>query len=82
MTVLYEISLGNNQFSSLRKDIPEISEHILASRIANLIEQGLITKEGIANTVPLQIIYEVTAKGQQLLSLVDGLYQWKRYWDE
>lgn len=82
MTVLYEISLGNNQFTALRKSITEISEHVLAQRIADLTEQGLITKEEIGNTIPLQITYTATEKGEQLLTLVDGLSQWNRHWDK
>lgn len=82
MTILYEISLGNHQFSSLRKSIPEISEHILANRIGNLTKQELIIKSVVENTIPSQIIYTVTAKGKELLSLVDELCQWNRNWND
>ena len=80
MTVLYEISLGNNQFTALRKSVTEISEHVLAKRIGDLTEHGLITKQEIGNTIPLQITYTATEKGEQLLSLVDGLCKWNRHW--
>lgn len=82
MTVLYEISLGNNQFTVLSKNIAEISEHVLAKRIADLTEQELITKKEIGDTIPLQITYTVTEKGEQLLSLIDGLCKWNRHWDK
>ncbi|MDQ1095367.1 MULTISPECIES: winged helix-turn-helix transcriptional regulator [Chryseobacterium] len=80
MTVLYEISSGNNQFTFLRKSIPEISEHILGTRINDLVQQKLITKKEIENTVPLQIMYVVTVKGEELLSLVNELCIWDRNW--
>jgi len=80
MTVLYEISLGNNQFTALKKSVTEISEHVLAKRIADLTGQGLISKKEIGDTIPLQITYTVTEKGKQLLSLVNGLYHWNRHW--
>ena len=80
MTILYEISRGKNQFTSLRKDIPEISQQVLAVRIADLTEHELITKEEKENTVPLQISYKITVKGKQLLLLVDGLEKWNRAW--
>lgn len=80
MTILYEISLGSSQFSSLRKNIPEISEHILATRINDLVAQDLITKEEIPNTIPLQITYFVTTKGEELLSLVNKLCHWNKNW--
>jgi len=80
MTVLYEISLGNNQFSSLKKNIPEISEHILATRVSDLVKQDLITKKEIEDTIPLQITYVTTIKGNELLSLVNELCIWNRNW--
>jgi len=81
MTILYEISLGNNQFSTLTKSIPEISEHILATRVNSLVENSLIEKNERMNTTPLQIIYSITDKGKQLLSLVDSLCRWDEYWN-
>lgn len=76
MMVLYEISLGNNQFSSLRTSLHGISDHILALRINDLYKQGLITKQKLAYTFPSQIIYEVTTKATHLLKLVNGLNEW------
>ncbi|MCT3918901.1 helix-turn-helix transcriptional regulator [Elizabethkingia anophelis] len=81
MTILYEISLGNNQFSTLTKSIPEISEHVLATRVNNLVENNLIEKNERLNTTPLQIIYSITDKGKQLLLLVDSLCKWDGYWN-
>lgn len=81
MNILYEISLGNNQFSALTKSIPEISEHVLATRVNNLVENNLIEKNERMNTTPLQIIYSTTDKGKQLLSLVDNLCKWDGYWN-
>lgn len=80
MMVLYDISLGRNQFSSLRKSIPGISEHILAARISSLTQQGLIRKNDVEHTIPLQIVYTVTKKGEELLFFVDKLCQWDRNW--
>lgn len=81
MTVLYEISLGNNQFSVLGKCIPEISENVLATRINNLVENDLIEKTEKMGTTPLQIIYTITEKAKQLLTLVDSLYKWDGNWN-
>lgn len=81
MTILYEISLGNNHFTSLRKSIPAISEHMLGTRISDLVEQKLIIKKEIENTIPLKISYMVTEKGKQLLSLIDKLFIWNKNWN-
>lgn len=81
MTILYEISLGNDQFSALTKSIPEISEQVLATRVNDLVENNLIEKNERTNTTPLQIIYTTTDKGKQILSLVDNLCKWDVYWN-
>lgn len=76
MAILYEISLGNDQFSSLKKSLHVISDHILASRISDLLSQGLITRGEIENSVPSQILYSVTEKGKELLELMNRLQEW------
>lgn len=76
MMVLYEISLGNNQFSSLKTSLPGLSDHILALRINDLYKRGLITKRKIPHTFPSQISYKVTERAAQLLELINGLNEW------
>lgn len=80
MMVLYEISLGNNQFSALQKSIPEISQQVLATRIQDLVDQELITKHEVMNTVPTQVTYLLSKKAEELLLLMDGLFQWTKQW--
>ena len=76
MTVLYEILLGNNQFSSLKASLPGISDHILALRINDLYKRRLITKRKIGHTFPSRVAYQITPKASQLLELVNGLNEW------
>ncbi|WP_404477574.1 winged helix-turn-helix transcriptional regulator [Sphingobacterium sp. ML3W] len=78
MTVLYEISLGNNQYSSLKKSVPEISEHVLAARVKTLCKQKLVIRHEIPDRIPLQIKYTVTDSGRELLSLISDLCQWTK----
>jgi len=76
MAILYEISLGNNQFSSLKKSLDSISDHILGSRVSDLFREGLIAREEIESKGPAQIKYSVTKKGAELLYLMERLHQW------
>lgn len=80
MTILYEISLGNNQFSSLGKAVSGISQNVLGLRVNDLVKEGLIIKSKVENIMPLQIIYIITPKGTQLLQIIDDLSEWKRKW--
>lgn len=80
MTVLYEVSQGHNQFSSLRRNLADISDHVLSARINNLATNGLLVKNEVKNSVPLQITYTVTQKGVQLLKIVGDLEGWNQRW--
>jgi len=76
MAVLYEISVGHNQFSSLLPVFSGLSEHILAARIQDLNQNGLIIKVPKPDSVPIQICYAITSKGYDLLSIVASLHDW------
>lgn len=76
MAILYEISLGHDQFSSLLAVFSGLSEHILAARIQDLDQNGLITKMPRPDSVPMQICYTITPKGYDLLAIVDRLHHW------
>ncbi|WDF70536.1 helix-turn-helix domain-containing protein [Sphingobacterium oryzagri] len=82
MAVLWEISIGHKQFSSILNQLAGISEHMLASRIRSLENEELITKLPITDTVPLQIHYSVTPKGYALLAIIDTLHQWTARWKD
>lgn len=80
MQILYCISKDVYQFSKLKKVFPTISDQILGKRISELQQERLITKIQIPETVPQQIKYEVTAKGEELLSIVLDLHFWSQKW--
>ena len=82
MSALYGISLGNDQFTLLKADMPSISDHILAARINDLVDGDLIQKREIEDSVPLGTRYVITAKGKDLLVLVDKIHQWDTRWKE
>lgn len=80
MAALYEIAQGNDQFSSLRKRIEGLSEHVLGTRIQDLVEQGLIQKEEMAESKLRRVRYRITAKGEELLCWMDDLHAWTKKW--
>lgn len=65
--ILYILSQGPMNFAGFLKLLPEISEEVLAARIADLNEGGLIEKkEG----------WILTSKGKALTIALGGLAQW------
>lgn len=81
MQILYCVSNDVYQFSKLKKFFPSLSDQVLAKRIGELQEEGLIIKREIPDTCPQQIKYEVTDKGRELLAIVLDLHNWGKKWE-
>jgi Predicted transcriptional regulators len=76
MQILHSIKHGIHQFSTLKKAFPSLSDQILGKRLSELVEDELVKKTPIANTIPPQIAYTATKKGEELLKIVDDLHKW------
>jgi len=80
MQVLHSIHHGVRQFSLLKEAFPTISDQILGKRLSELVAEGLVFKTEVVNTVPQQIAYTTTKKGEELLKVVADLHQWEMRW--
>lgn len=76
MQILYSISKGLKQFSLLKRAFPSLSDQILGRRLAELVEEGLIEKKILLDTVPTQITYSITPIAIKLLDIISDLHQW------
>ena len=66
MQILYCISQNVQQFSKLKEIFPSLSDQVLGKRLGELVEEELVNKVTLENTVPHQIIYTVTPKAKNL----------------
>ncbi len=80
MQVLHSIQNGTRQFSLLKDAFPSLSDQILGKRLSELVKDKLVNKTAVADTVPQQIAYSVTQKGEELLKIVVDLHQWEMRW--
>jgi DNA-binding HxlR family transcriptional regulator len=62
-------------FAELRRAIPGLSESILADRLAELVEAGLVLRE-VIHGPPLRVIYRLTERGEALRPAVEELARW------
>lgn len=76
MEILCSITLGINQFSRLKEKFPSLSDQILGKRLSEMVNEGLVQKEQIAGTVPLQTIYKHTEKATALVVILKQLHLW------
>ncbi len=80
MQILHSIKQGTRQFSLLKEAFPSISDQILAKRLSELIMDELLNKTAINETVPQQIAYTTTKKGEELLKIINKLHDWQVSW--
>jgi DNA-binding HxlR family transcriptional regulator len=75
LLVLRELMLGPRRFSQLRADLPGISANVLAQRLTELEERGLVVKRRLPPPANVQV-YEATAWGLEAEPIVQTLGRW------
>ena len=70
--ILFSSEEGNNRFTTLKEELKNISDNILADRLKLLEEYKLISKESF-NEIPPRVEYTPTGTGHELSRLLDEL---------
>lgn len=73
-TVFHLLS-GEKRFSELRRLMPNVTQRILSKALRELEADGLISRT-VYPTVPPQVGYRLTAKGEALRTAVLALRDW------
>jgi DNA-binding HxlR family transcriptional regulator len=66
---------GARRFGEYRLSVPGISDRLLTQRLKELQAEGLIARKVIPST-PVQVLYELSAEGQELMSVLQPLVDW------
>lgn len=76
MLVLFTLESNNNQrFKELQRNIPDISQKMLATTLKMLEADGLILRVAFSE-IPPRVEYSLTKKGESLLPLINNLILW------
>ena len=76
MLVLFTLESNNNQrFKELQRNIPDISQKMLATTLKMLEADGLILRVAFSE-IPPRVEYSLTKKGESLLPLINNLISW------
>lgn len=73
--VLRELMLGPRRFSELRADLPGISANVLAQRLSELEERGLVRRTQLPPPASVQV-YEATQWGLEAGPVIRALGRW------
>lgn len=70
---------GSRRFSELSRTIPQISAKMLADRMRELEEGGIVTRKVFPET-PVRVEYSLTEKGRALGPALDAIQAWATEW--
>lgn len=73
--ILYRCGKENMRFIELKRQIPDISQKMLAMTLRTLEEDGYITRMAFPE-VPPRVEYALTERAMSLKPLLDSLLQW------
>ena len=78
--ILYTLQhQGPTRFGALRRLIPGISAKVLSERLKMLEHAGVIFREQ-QSSIPPQVTYGLTVRGEELRSVIDALEDVARRW--
>jgi len=75
LLVIYYLSQKTKRFSDLRRDLPEITTKMLTQQLRELEADKLLTRT-VFPVVPPKVEYTLTAKGLELIPIIDMLQKW------
>jgi DNA-binding HxlR family transcriptional regulator len=77
--LIHVLSVGPRHFGELRAAIPGVSARMLAARMKELEQAGLLRRE-VQTASPVRVLYTLTEKGRALIPVMAGIAGWARAW--
>lgn len=75
--VIGQFVAGDRSFSELAEALPQVSDKILAQRLAQLTEAGILVRQRTPGWPP-RVRYALTERGNALLPALHALLVWSR----
>lgn len=79
-SILLAIARGAHRFSEIIASVDDLSDRMLAQRLRELEHTGLIIRE-VVPTAPVQIRYELSERGRDLMRSLQPLVTWAHKWE-
>ena len=77
--LVHDLSEGPRRFSELEHSCPGISPRTLSERLRALEDEDIVVRRSYAESPP-RVEYELTAKGEALLPIIDAMRAFGRDW--
>jgi DNA-binding HxlR family transcriptional regulator len=79
LLLVRELSEGRSRFCELERSLTGISPRTLSLRLRGLEEEGIVERHTFPE-VPPRVEYALTAKGQALLPIIEGMRAYGQEW--
>ena len=70
--IIWYLSGGPRRFNELRIDLPAISSKVLATRLSELTEKGILLRD-VKPTSPPSVEYSLTDAGKELMPAIEAI---------
>lgn len=78
--IMLALARGAARFTEITALVAGISDRVLAARLRELETQELIVRQ-VAQTMPVQVHYQLTPRGHELIALLQPLVGWGARWN-
>lgn len=77
--IIRTLLAGPKRFGEIRALVPDLSDRLLSERLKEL-EENQIVERIIHTGRPVVVVYELTAKGRDMESVVEAMQAWAERW--
>lgn len=77
--IIRTLLAGPKRFGEIRAQVPDLSDRLLSERLKEL-EDHQIVERTIHTGRPVVVVYDLTAKGRDMESVVDAMQSWADRW--
>ncbi|HEY8479471.1 MAG TPA: helix-turn-helix domain-containing protein [Spirillospora sp.] len=75
--ILWALNERPHRFGELRRELPGVTEKVLAAQLRELEEDGIVNRE-VHDEVPPRVVYSLTPLGVSLNEALEPLGEWGR----
>lgn len=76
LMLLSDLVPGSKRFNELLRLHASLSQKMLSQTLKNLEEDGLVKRIVNGNKIPVEVTYQITAFGINLINIVKPLFSW------
>jgi DNA-binding HxlR family transcriptional regulator len=79
--IVYSISKGNNRFTLLKTELPNISDQVLSRQLNELENHAILYKVVLPEFTPTRVEYHLTQKGRDVVPILEALCNWGKEYE-